>query len=266
MLIKRTLIASLSISPLLALATPYLPSPSVLLKQQETPRATIASPMKLPQSNKHLPSQTTESASIITAQSTDITNSPDKISTEKNIDVNNTTPPPQEIKSSQIDTTDKTMPVNTARLTTPETSHIAEKQQPLQGIVRINDCLLIATIYSGNWNVECMRSGSSDPESWEPTWHPTPMTQKIVPKDVWPVCTWLNGFGYEEIINTPSLDLDPKLGPISRVDNVYLYHHGYEVSGGTTLITQLGSYCPVYGKNVHPAKQAEKSWVDYIPL
>ncbi len=152
-----------------------------------------------------------------------------------------------------------------AHLSQPQNKLSTEKK-PVLGIVRINDCLLISTIYTGNWNIECMLAGSTDPDSWESSWHPTPMSKKVVPKDLWPVCTWLNGFGYEQLISTPDLDLDPRLGDISRTENVYLFRHGYDVSGGASVITRLGRYCPQYGKNVHPAKKEQSTWIDYIPL
>lgn len=151
------------------------------------------------------------------------------------------------------------------QLTKPSITEKPVASKP-QGIVRVNDCLLISTIYTGNWNIECMLTGSTDPGSWASSWRPTPLSKKVVPKDLWAVCTWLNGFGYDQLITTPSLDLDPRLGGISRSENVYLYRHGYEVSGGASIITRLGQYCPEYGKNVHPAKKKAVNWVDYIPL
>jgi hypothetical protein len=138
---------------------------------------------------------------------------------------------------------------------------------PSHSIIRVNDCLLVATIYSGNWNVECIRTGSTDKESWDKsTWRVAPMTKTVVPKDVWPVCSWLNGFGYNQLISTPDLDLDRRLGEISRRRNIFMYHHGYEVSGGMTIISRLGRYCPAYGKNVHIAAKKTKDWMDYISL
>jgi hypothetical protein len=147
------------------------------------------------------------------------------------------------------------------------TNNLVPAPNMAQSIIRINDCLLVATIHIGNWNVECIRSGSTDKESWDKSsWQVTPMTKAAVPKDVWPVCTWLNGFGYEQLITTPDLGIDRRLGNISRRKNVYMYEHGYEVSGGMTLIGRLGKYCPAYGKNVHAAPKKTKSWTDYIPL
>lgn len=155
---------------------------------------------------------------------------------------------------------------NLAKLEEPAMVLEHTEKKIKRGVVRINDCLLISTIYTGNWNIECMRSGSTDPDSWEQSWHPTPISKKIIPKDLWPVCTWLNAFGYEQLISTPDIDIDPRLGEISRTDNVYLYRHGYDVSGGASLITRLGQYCPEYGRNVHPPQKKEKDWIDYIPL
>ncbi len=141
------------------------------------------------------------------------------------------------------------------------------RKVPTRSILRIHDCLLTATLYTGNWHVECMRSGSTNEKSWQKsTWQPTPLARKAVPKSLWSVCSWLNGFGYDELTSTPDLGLDPRLGNISRGKNVFLYYHGYEVSGGSTLITRLGKHCPLHGKSVKRAPKKSKDWLNYLEL
>ena len=138
---------------------------------------------------------------------------------------------------------------------------------PRASIVRVHDCLLTATIYTGNWNVECMRSGSTNAGAWDNSgWHITPLASKVVPHGLWAVCTWLNGFGYDELTTTPDLSIDRRLGDITRRKNVFFYHHGYEVSGGMTIITRLGRHCPMYGKSVRKAPAKPKDWSAYLDL
>ncbi len=141
------------------------------------------------------------------------------------------------------------------------------KTIPKASIIRVHDCLLTATIYTGNWNVECMRSGSTNEESWQNSgWQITPLARKVVPQEMWPVCTWLNGFGYDQLITTPDLNIDRRLGDVTRRKNIFVYRHGYEVSGGVTIITRLGRHCPKYGESVKKAPQQPQDWSRYLDL
>ncbi len=172
-------------------------------------------------------------------------------------------------ESSQQNDVAVTASTTTTAINTTEalTSQKQAAQPPTMkhSIIRIHDCLLLATIHLGNWNVECMRTGSTDKSSWDKsTWKVATMTKNVVPKNIWPVCSWLNGFGYEQLITTPNLGLDRRLGDISRRKNIFIYYHGYEVSGGMTIISRLGRYCPDFGKNVHQVKKESPDWLEYI--
>lgn len=127
----------------------------------------------------------------------------------------------------------------------------------------VYDCVLIAVMHTNHHDIVCMRPGGKSRTSWEHTkWEPSQQSKKTLPESVWPACSWLNNFGFDEIIKTASLGHDRSMGKITRAQTTFEYHFGHHISGGKATIIIEGKYCPGYNSEPVAPKPKDTSLLD----